>query len=178
MVKGSQGGVVRLHLSRIPGTQRLLTLAGLALAVAAAMTLWLYAVGSDDQVVTAGAKYGGEITSREDAALRGVEFARKRDGIEAKEVFVGETTRAQFARSQGGELGETIPDRDAPVWVVVIEPTRPIVKTDKGRTSTFVLFEVAFNKATGRGVGSSYYYEGVQPAISTSPTTRVELPAR
>ncbi len=134
--------------------------------------------GARDQVVTAGTEDGKEIASREDAAFRAVEFARKRDDIEAKDVFVGEMTRAQYTRSRGGELGETIPDRDAPVWVVVIEPTRPITQTDLGHTSTYALYEVAFNKSTGRRFGSSYYYAGIQPAISMSAANRVELPGR
>ena len=168
---------MKLHLARIPNAQRLLLL-GSILAVSAAMIVWMLAAGGGSQAVTAGATDGGAITSRESAALRGVQFASTQDGIEAENVFVGEMTRAQYTRSRGGELGEGIAGRDAPVWVVVVEPTRSITKTDLGRTSTYALYEIAFNKATGRRVGSSYYYEGIQPAISMSPATRVQVPAQ
>lgn len=100
---------MRLHLDRNLSAQRLLLLTGLALAVVAAMVGWIFAAGSGSQIVTAGVKGGGEITSRESAALRGIQLASKRDGIEAKDVFVGEMTRAQYTRSRGASLARQSP---------------------------------------------------------------------
>ena len=162
-----------MHIrSRFP-----LALGGLGLVVVAAVILGIIMAVSGGGIA-AGTNGNGGITSPDGAAIRAIELAGQQDGIEAEDVFVDEMTRAQYTRSRGGRLAEAIADRDAPVWIVVIKPTSPISKADLGKVSTYALHEVGFDKETGRRVGGSYYYPGIQPAIAMSSATRVQLPTQ
>ena len=153
------------------GSRRLLVIAGLVLVLIAIATVWgVFALGNSGTAVAT----TGEITSKEHAASHGIAIASANDNITARSAYVGERSWAEYVSDKGGELGANVPDRDAALWVVVIEPSSSIIKPDRNGSSTYATFQVAFKKTTGKVVGVTYYYSGKDPIIPMTEENKVD----